>query len=435
MSTVATRGFIQLCTVGSGIILARMLGPDGRGILGAAILWPVLFTYVGLFGLSEAITRAAAREKRIGPLARTAILLGLVASTLTVLIGYLVLGHLIPEDKVDVVLPLAAVALVLIPAEQFVLILGGIVQGRGNFRVLNACLACRSLLYVLLLLAGWLGGIQTVRWCIVAMLVPGIVVTAFYLGKAAPSVVAARGWYSPRRLLAGAWQFGVAIVGREFYQVVDKALLLWLVTEAEMGFYLAAFAAAGVVQNLIGSVGTVGFTECAKSPPRRGFPLVAGLFRKAVALWLLVGVALGVLMPFVLPLVYGSRFAPAVPVAVVLLLGIGALGITGMLNMCMFGQGRPLLGLVGRALGAALLVAVGLPLARYGAVGIAVANVAAQWACMLSLVILVCRHYEDCDRSLLVPRWADVAAIGVLVPRVCRRLFFRHDRPPDDDRR
>ena len=412
---MVTKGFIQLCTLGSGVILARMLGPDGRGVLGAAILWPMLFAYVGLFGLAETIARAAAQSKRTGPIARTSLVLGLGISAVTLLVAYPLLGWLIPEKMLETVLPLAIFALLLIPVEHLVQILGGIVQGTGNFRVLNFCLGLRPLLYVLLLLFGWLTGFRNVQWCIFAMLVPGMVVTAFYLVRLFPGMFAAAGWYSPGKLLAGTWRFGVAIVGREIYQVVDKALLLWLVTpnevDVQLGFYLAAFAAAGVVQNMIHAVGTVGFTECAKSPPRQGFPLVANLFRKAVALWLLIGVALGVAMPVLLPLVYGNEFVPAVPVAIVLLLGIGAFGITGMLDLCMFGQGKPLLGLIGRVLGAIVLIAAGLPAARYGAVGIAAAAVAAQWTCMLSVVFLVYRHYEDRDRSLLVPRWADVTAI------------------------
>jgi len=46
----------------TGILLARTLGPRGRGELAAAILWPTLIMTLGTLGMTEAITYHTARR-------------------------------------------------------------------------------------------------------------------------------------------------------------------------------------------------------------------------------------------------------------------------------------------------------------------------------------------------------------------------------------
>src|ERR1700694_5527338 len=61
--TVGTSLLIQLVTIGSGVILARALGPEGRGALALAMLWPSLVATVGILGVSDAVVYRAAREE------------------------------------------------------------------------------------------------------------------------------------------------------------------------------------------------------------------------------------------------------------------------------------------------------------------------------------------------------------------------------------
>lgn len=47
---------ILLCGIGSGILLARFLAPEGRGVLAGILFWPHFLTGVLNFGVNEAIT-------------------------------------------------------------------------------------------------------------------------------------------------------------------------------------------------------------------------------------------------------------------------------------------------------------------------------------------------------------------------------------------
>lgn len=60
--TFATSALIQLVTIVSGVIVARLLGPQGRGELAAIFLWAVILVDFGTLGLMESVTYAAARR-------------------------------------------------------------------------------------------------------------------------------------------------------------------------------------------------------------------------------------------------------------------------------------------------------------------------------------------------------------------------------------
>src|SRR5438105_12361565 len=60
--TILTTVVILIATLGSGIILARALGPAGRGVLTAAMLYGPLLVSVGSLGIAEALVYRSSRE-------------------------------------------------------------------------------------------------------------------------------------------------------------------------------------------------------------------------------------------------------------------------------------------------------------------------------------------------------------------------------------
>ena len=59
---VATGFAIQAVLILTGTLVARMLGPDGRGYLAALILWPWVITLFGNLGIPSALTYSIARD-------------------------------------------------------------------------------------------------------------------------------------------------------------------------------------------------------------------------------------------------------------------------------------------------------------------------------------------------------------------------------------
>jgi len=426
VGTIATNLALQGCMVVQGIILARMLGPEGRGIYTAAVLWPTMFAFIGFFGIHRVIGRIAAKEHDLGPITRTAFILAVCVSGLTVGLGALLLPFLLPADKIAVVLPLAFLALALVPLRQITISLQAVWQGAGNFKRVNICRALMNPTFVAILIVLWLIGNQQVSYVVMAFILAMGTMAAAFIVTSFRSVGLSRHIYPPGRILANCWQFGLASIGFEMYQRIDQALLLWLLNDQieALGFYIVAFSAASVVGDFMVAIGLVGFTKTAQAPPRQGFAQVANMLRKATVLWVLGGAALAVAMPTLLPLIFGSDFAPSVPIAICLIIGLGMFGLTNILNQCMFGQGRPFAGLTSRTIAMAVMVVAGYGLVRsHGTIGMAIAYDIAQIACISGMLVFVCRHYEDSKASLLIPRLSDVVELAALIRKTAGKLF------------
>src|SRR5215472_12860634 len=97
ISLVAS-GAMQLLNVVSGVVIARSLGPAGRGELAAVLLWPALLAYLSGLGGADAITYLASRQPdRARDIGATGFVLALLQGAAVVGAGYVVLpavlGH------------------------------------------------------------------------------------------------------------------------------------------------------------------------------------------------------------------------------------------------------------------------------------------------------------------------------------------------------
>jgi len=135
-STLITNVVIQACTVVQGILVARLLGPAGRGQFAAAILWPGLFAAMGGMGVSVALARRAGRAHDLARVIRTGLLLTLLTGTGVAVLCAAAIPWLLPGN--DTVLRNAAYVFVpFIIFNQVSLAMIAIDQGAGWFAQMN----------------------------------------------------------------------------------------------------------------------------------------------------------------------------------------------------------------------------------------------------------------------------------------------------------
>src|SRR5262245_26041470 len=102
--TAATNVVLGGLTVGSGILVARLLGPEGRGELAAIQLWPLFIVSLGTLGLSEAVVYLSARDpQKIGRYAASATTVAFLSSLPFVAIGYVAMPGLLAAHSGDVI--------------------------------------------------------------------------------------------------------------------------------------------------------------------------------------------------------------------------------------------------------------------------------------------------------------------------------------------
>jgi O-antigen/teichoic acid export membrane protein len=104
--------FFQFLT---SVLLARWLGPKGRGELAAALLWPTVLIYVGSLGLIDSVAYHSARSVHIRtPIYSTAVALAFLQGLLLIPIASLMLPILLSSQDANVIVA-SRLCLLIIP--------------------------------------------------------------------------------------------------------------------------------------------------------------------------------------------------------------------------------------------------------------------------------------------------------------------------------
>ncbi len=145
-------GGMQLANIVTGVLLARMLGPAGKGVLTAILLWPGLIVAILSLGIYESATYYAAVEKVRGSrIAGGALLIGLVQSGAAVAVWLLILPIVLGHYGADTVTDGRIFAL-WIPTYLVAVIAMGVLLGRMEISLYNGLRLAQTLLITVVLL-------------------------------------------------------------------------------------------------------------------------------------------------------------------------------------------------------------------------------------------------------------------------------------------
>lgn len=407
-STLLTNVVIQGCTIVQGILVARLLGPIGRGQFAAAVLWPNLFAAMGGMGVGVALARRAGRATDVARVIRTGSLLTLVTGVLATLLCAIAIPWLLP--RADTIVRKAAYMFVpFIIFSHVSLGLIAIDQGAGWFRQMNWTRLIVNPVYLILLVGLWIAGIRSVVWFVASLLIATGAVAIMRLVLALYRAPIPGPMESPRTVFREALPFGCAGLLSPLTQSADKALLFYLLGATQLGFYTVALTAASVVNSLAGAAGTVSFGMSTQTKEREGFERVARMFRFTAWTWLLAGLAVAVVIPLMLPLLYGTAFRPAIWPAILLIPASALTGQASILEESMRAQGRAFIGLEARAAGLAVMIAVGVVLVPVlGIFGVVFAMIGSQAVVLIVMMFAARWHFHRALLNALLPRLDDL---------------------------
>jgi O-antigen/teichoic acid export membrane protein len=362
ISSLAATATIQLLVVLTGVLLARTLGPSGRGALAAVVLWPTMLWTVGNLGVVDAVTFLSARQSAPErSIVSTSLALAFVQSLILILIGLVLVPIALARQEPSVVRD-CTIFLASIPTSLVTLYLASVLNGTHRFVAFN-------LVRVIVFVGNAVG---LVGLAIASELTVTSAMIA-YLGSQVVTVVTAAALVLPsthgvarpqreltREMLAYGWRSQLSSISNLLNERVDQLVISVVFAPASLGLYVVAWTMTSL-SGLIGySVALAALPAVAKgdtSADRRAkaheYVFLTALSTTAVVIPLLV------LTPEILRIVFGPAFAPATDVTRILLVASIALGTGRVLEAVLKGVNRPLD--AGIAEGAGLAVtAVGL---------------------------------------------------------------------------
>lgn len=427
---------VQLaCTIGVSFLLARLLGPEGRGVYTLLVLVPTTLFALGQLGLTAAMVFHAGRGGRLADLERHTLVLGLGVSAVVVAVALVVLPALEPTALRLAPPDLLRIALLAVPLRLVATLAGSVLYGRHMFRGYNLILAVQSVLGVLLVIVvvGLLGGgVDGALAAYLLFLAFGTVAVVLYLDgtrraeeRVAAATVGSKDGavaVSAREVAGYGLRLYPATVGTFFGYRADVFLLGWLLASAsDIGLYAVAVSLAELVFNVPDAVSTVLFPRMATASRAEADQLAPAMARMTVlvtaaaslALIPVAWVALNLLLP---------AFRGGMPALLVILPGIVALSIAKVLTSYLSGIER--LAPVTTAAIASLAINVGANLVlipAFGIVGAAAASLVSYTAYAVLMVGFASRASARSWSLFVVPRSEDLRRLSASLAALARR--------------
>lgn len=404
--TVSSYLLVPLTAIISGPLLAHALGPVGRGELAAVLAPLALANIIATFGFHEAATYFVARAEH------SSVRIAWLAVGLSVLTGGLAavalwfLAPLLLANAPRAVHPLQLLALSL-PLSIGFAGARGVVAGTQQFGRVSLERAGASLGRLAVLgVAALTIGLTVSNAAVISVVVP-IVFSLVLIAPLRGTATGGSEGLPASTFLTYSMHASIGTFGTILILQLDQALMVPLSSTAQLGFYAVAVSLAGLPAAAVQGVRDVVFSYSAvmASDPQ----LVARSSRVSVALCVPVVIIGAVLCKPVVPLLFGSDFAPAVLMSQVLLAAALPSTVTAVIGAGLMSAGRQRMRSMIMLGGAALtVVLVVLLVPRYGGEGAATASLLTYVVVALLCLVAYTRATGVSLRDCLVVRRSDL---------------------------
>jgi O-antigen/teichoic acid export membrane protein len=350
-------GLSLVANLVSGIIVARALGPDGRGISVALVTVAQLVGFLFAAGVAQSLSYFIARRPEDGPTLLTTWTLMLVPLTAVAIgISQLLLPAIFGPDDGQ------AVELGRWFMFTIVLVVGlelnyGLLLGAHDFFVYNALRFVQPLLMTLGFAVLWALGDLTLKAALIAASAASAVVLAVGLGRSVRRIgVGTLDLALGRETL---W-FGVrgqgSIVASNVTARLDVAMLPAFVSAGNVGLYSVATNISLIVYQLSNTFAGL-VIPAAAGDTERGRVKVIGSLWASLAVAAVVAIGLALFARPLLGLVYGDRFRDAAEPLLLLLPGAVLFAGSAILGAGVYAAGRPFTATVAQAIGMVVTIA------------------------------------------------------------------------------
>lgn len=407
--TYGTNLAVSMLSLANVLVVARVLGPSGRGAVAFLVAVATLSGQAGSLGVEEANANIGGAEPARRPALATNSLILAVALGLSTAAAIAGLLELAPAVGGGVDVTLLHVALASIPLVIAKQCLNLLVQSEYRFRTTNLAWICGPATSVAANSVAAALGVLTVGSAIVVW------VAGQALGLAILLAAVARGAGFGRpdlRVGRRALGFGLkTYVGRIMdlgnYHA-DQWLLGAISGTRALGLYSVAVAWAESLFYLPGVLVLVQRPDLVRERAAEAARRAARVFRVSLVLAGLLGLALALAAPVLCTVVFGHAFNGSVPQLQVLALSAFGIVALQLLGNAMTAQRRPLRKAAAAGIGFAVTLGVDLALMPpLGGLGAAIGTTAAWSAGGAVVCVLFVRsigtRYAD-----LVPQWSDL---------------------------
>jgi len=412
--------------VGTSVILARVLGPEGRGVYALAMLLPSLIVTFGNLGIGPATVYYVARgEFRRQEILGNNVLLSAGVGGLGVLTGLVMVLFFRETVFPRVASGYLLLALLLVPVEIFFSYIRYVLLGAQRFKEFNYVQILHSVFFLGFIALALLGIKAGVSGAILAGLCSWLVldVLVFRLARRVAGGIDTK---LNTSYIKRATTYGIQAHLANILWFLNFRLDMFLVNgflgPAAVGLYAVGVGLVEKLWMISQAASIVLFPRvAAETEEKRGkefTPLVARTVLWTTALGAPI---LAFLSRWIVLLLYSEAFLPAVGALQALLPGVVAVSAGRVLGNDIAGRGRPMLNTYRGVITVGTNIALNLLwIPRYGIVGAAWASTVSYTVSFFMALFFYCRLSDNSWTKVVFPQrgdWAIYRRTGLALGR------------------
>ncbi|BAU13968.1 membrane protein [Leptolyngbya sp. NIES-3755] len=342
--TLLARALIIAVNVATGTITARILGPSGRGEQAAMAIWPQFFAYSLSLGLPSALLYTLKRY----PTDRSrsfsaALVLGIFISIFSGIVGFIAIPILMSGRYEAESIRLSQALMLAVPLVILTEILRSSMEASDEFAIANQIRYIPPLSTLGLLIVLALTQRLTPFTAVLSYWIPMVPLLIWMMARARRFFVIRFTYLkiSFKRLTHyGFRAYGIDLISALAGQI-QQVLAVSLLASSAMGLYAIAFSLCQLLYVIQSSFVTVLFPKAAARPLSEVVEMTGRAARISGALAIVFALIMMVLAPFMLHLLYGTAYLPAIPIFRILAIETVLGGVAVMLAQAFMAIDRP----------------------------------------------------------------------------------------------
>jgi O-antigen/teichoic acid export membrane protein len=401
--TYVFSGVTMVTYLVSGVILARALGPDGRGITAALTQVIQLAAFVFAMGASRSLSYFIARRPEDGPSLFTTWTLMLIPLTLVAIgLTQLLLPTIFATDGEHAIEIGRWFTFTIVLAVGLELIYG-LLLGVQDFVFFNAVRLGQPALISAAFAVLWLQDELTVESALISSTAATALTLVVGIARALKRI--GIGPFAPRMGLTTLW-YGIRGQGQAVASTLtarlDVAILPAFVVSASVGLYSVATNVSLIVYHLSNIFAGVVVAAVSAHPDRAQVKVIGSLWA-SLALAGLLALCLGLVARPILGLVYGDPFRSAAEPLVLLLPGAVLFAGSSILAAGIYAAGRPFTATLAQVAGTVVTVVGLLVFVPSGGITAAALVSTASYATVFVATLVMYKRVSETPWRWFVP--------------------------------
>ncbi|SFF19351.1 Membrane protein involved in the export of O-antigen and teichoic acid [Paenibacillus algorifonticola] len=422
LTTIGTRLLVLFGAFIVSVLTARLLGPEGKGMITAILVIPTLVVTIADLGIRQAAAYLIGKKLfNYNDIVSTLLFMWLISSTLSVAV---VMGILLLQYGGEYSWELLVICTLTVPVNLAIQYLRGIMQGKGNIGSINKVEMIKTALnFIILLILVWALGMGVLGAALTQLLMAAF--TLGYSMKLLLGEVKFKFKYIhpiPQQMMRQGFSFALALFIIQLNYRVDVIILERFTGVIEVGIYSVGTNLAELIWQLPAAIGLILFSRSASSSSNQAaVERTAKLIRVIMPVLIVFGIFFWFMSPLFIRLLYGAEFAESGQVIRYLLPGIIAMVLFKLIHSDLSGRGAPLFSLRVSVIALIMNVVLNFILVpKYGAVGASISSsISYMYAGVAFIIFYARRESISLSRLLILNKedWAQIkskiGSIGV----------------------